>query len=91
MNNIVPFTILREDTCLLCNSTKSLECYDVNNRPVGFTNLLETNKIEYINNRELSHIKCSKCGKQFMLNWSNKNIPRPLIYKAVLQEFLENY
>lgn len=91
---IYPISFERQDTCLLCKSKKSIECYDIRNNPIGFSrilDLLEDNKNISLQNREFSHMKCIKCNVTFNLHWTGDNdIPKPL-YSNGIDKFIDKY
>lgn len=91
---IYPISFERQDTCLICKSKKSIECYDTRDNPIGFPrilDLIEDNKNVSLQNREFSHMRCMKCKKTFSINWINdKDIPKPL-YSNDIEKFINKY
>lgn len=82
----------RHDNCINCNSDRSIELYDVYNKPVNYSYFLDNISridIDCFNKRELSYMKCKKCGKIYNINWVN-GIPEPLINKNTLFIFINN-
>ena len=63
-----------EDYCPSCQSKYSIEVYDVYNRPLGLTRLLNRNLLRELDNKRLSYMKCKKCGKDFRINYVNGNL-----------------
>lgn len=94
IEKLCPIYFERQDTCPICESKRSIECYDTFNRPIQFTKILdciENNQNFDLRFREFSYMKCKNCNVRFMLDWKDKNIPRPLVYKNILYEMLDKY
>lgn len=76
MKNIIEY--IREDTCINCGSKRSVELYDINNNPVRYTILIDTDSLSKLKSKKLSHFQCRKCKKIYSLDWSNREYPIPL-------------
>lgn len=89
--------IQRPDYCIQCNTKKSIECYSIYNKPIHYSNLLDRlNRNESIDsildNAQLSHMICRKCGKTYDISWSIDNhIPIPLTTDIFYNYFMDNY
>lgn len=81
---------IREDTCLVCNSIRSIELYDIGNHPVRYTYLLDSNNTDRLLDRKLSHFQCRKCHKIYSIDWSDKSRPKPLS-EVKKMDFLRSY
>lgn len=81
----------REDTCPACKRKRALDLYDRNDKPAYFPIILDRGQLERLNNRTFYYFKCSMCGQEFRIDWSNDNrIPVPLLGNK-LRYFLEDY
>lgn len=81
----------REDTCPDCRKQRALEIYDRNNKPGYLSMILDRNQLERLKSRPFYYLKCSMCGKEYRIDWSQENrIPVPLIGNK-LKNFLEDY
>lgn len=91
------FSKIRADKCMECNSDRSIEMFDVFDRPVNYSyllDLLETKNIdvnEKFNNRQLSYMQCRRCGKVYCIDWRNKDYPVPVRAFWYLDRFLDQY
>lgn len=82
---------LREDTCPKCMSERSLDLYDEYNKRAYFSVMLDQHKTDKLLSRRLYYFKCSKCGEEFNIDWSNPSrIPVPLNNKKI-SVFLQDY
>lgn len=80
------FIKIRDDYCMKCNSDRSIELYDVNDKPINYSNLVDRMKynmrediiIKYLNKYELSHFKCKKCNIKYKIDWTDGYIPHVL-------------
>lgn len=73
--------IYREDRCLICKQDRCLELYDNNNNPLNFSYMVDTNRYDKLDMKNISHMKCKKCNKEFIIEWvlyNNKLKPKPL-------------
>lgn len=90
------FRIIRADRCMECNSDRSIELFDIYDKPVNYSyllDLLERNNIdinEKLNNRQLSYMQCRKCGKVYCIDWRDRNYPVPVRAFWYLEQFLYN-
>lgn len=97
MDLINPITFERSDYCHNCNNARSIECYDINNRSIFYSNLLDNLEkglnIDHIRKgTHFSYMQCKKCKKIYSINWDiEKEIPKPLITNTMLNHFLNNY
>lgn len=81
----------REDTCPICKRKRALEIYDKNDKPGYFSMILDKNIIERLHSRQFYYLKCTVCGQEFRIDWTQKNrIPIPLLGNK-LKYFLEDY
>ena len=83
----------REDTCPECKKKRALEIYDKNDKPGYFSMILDKNITQrlHASHRPFYYFRCTVCGKEFRIDWSQSNrIPVPLLgYK--LDHFMEDY
>lgn len=86
------FKQIREDTCPVCDTERSLELYDRYNNPLRFSHLLDRDALRYLDNKKLSHFKCKKCGKTYHIKWTGdeRTIPRPL-QDIKIHDFMANF
>lgn len=81
----------REDTCPNCKRKRALELYDKNDKPGYFSLMLDRGELSRLHSRQFYYFKCSMCGKEYRIDWSNENrIPVPLLGNK-LKYFLEDY
>lgn len=81
----------REDTCPKCRKQRALEIYDKNNHPGHLSLLLDRNQTDKLQQRQFYYLKCTICGEEYRIDWSNQNrIPVPLLGNK-LKYFLEDY
>ena len=82
MRPLIEFT--RIDDCPCCNASKSIECYDVYDKPINYTYLLDQYEkdkdvLNRLNNKVLSYMKCRNCNTKFVIYWGqNREIPIPM-------------
>lgn len=88
MNNAIK--IIRGDTCPKCQKSRCVEAYDIRNRPIRYTYLLDTGKTDNLISLQLSYMKCNQCNSEFGIDWSNKENPRPL-YEVFTHGFLRRF
>ena len=89
---IYPIERLRGDYCDCCNSERSIECYDKNNRPINYTVFIDMYMkdkeiIKKLDNRELSYMECKKCRKLYLIDWRYQ-YPMPMRNFGVINDFL---
>jgi transcription elongation factor Elf1 len=82
--------IIRGDSCPKCNEDRCVEAYDIRNKPIGYTYLLDTRKTDKLVNLQLSYMRCSQCRTEFHIDWSNRENPRPL-YEAFVDGFFARF
>lgn len=90
---------IRPDKCMECNTDRCIELYDIYDKPVNYTYLVDMyergnnqNIIEKFDNRQLSYMKCKRCGKQYCIDWRNRTLPIPIRAFWYLDHFLNiNY
>ena len=91
---IKPFTIEREDYCIKCKTKKSIELYNIYDKPMRYSNLLDySNTIDLssiLDNSSLSYMRCKKCGTIYKIYWRG-NKPEPLDSNIFYDNFLQNY
>lgn len=81
----------REDTCPICKRKRALEIYDKNNKPGYFTMILDRNILERFHSKQFYYMKCTACGEEFRIDWTQPNrIPVPL-FGLKLKHFMEDY
>lgn len=81
----------REDTCPKCKRKRALELYDKYNKPGRFTIMLDRNDFRPLHIRSFYYMKCTHCGQEYRIDWSNENrIPVPLLGNK-FRYFLEDY
>ena len=82
MKQLIEFT--RQDDCSYCNASKSIECYDIYNKPINYSYLLDQyvkdkNVLNRLNNKVLVYMKCRNCNTKFVIYWDdNREIPIPM-------------
>jgi len=82
----------RQDHCVKCNADRSIELYDIYDKPINYSYFLDrlnSVSLDSFNRRELSYMQCKKCGVVYDITWENK-IPEPLINKNTLFIFLNS-
>ena len=90
------FSIIRADKCMECNTERSIEIFDIFDKPINYSyllDLLDTKDIdinEKINNRQLSYMQCRRCGKVYCIDWRNRKYPVPVRSFWYLEMFLHN-
>ena len=90
------FSVIRPDKCMECNTERSIELFDIFDRPVNYSYLLDLieskniNIDEKFNNRQLSYMRCKRCGKVYCIDWRTKNYPVPVRAFWYLEQFLYN-
>lgn len=97
---INPIRFEREDTCVYCNSKRSIELYDNFNRPMNYTLLLDSLKsspnkrdeiLNKLDNKVLGYMRCNRCKRIYKIHW-NKNFPYPLNTDTQVRAFIDiNY
>jgi hypothetical protein len=92
---IQPITFIREDYCFKCDTPRMIECFDVFNRPLNYSLLLDRkeqmNIQDRINMKDLYYMKCKRCGTIFIIDWVLGNIPKPLSMMSNIHIFLNNF
>lgn len=95
MRNVIEFE--RPDYCVECSTRKSIECYTIYDKPIGYTDLINrlrrNEDIDHIlKNNQLSYMKCRKCGKVYIIFWNTENhIPEPLRSDIFYNDFMDNF
>lgn len=90
---MIPVNFKRDDRCYGCN-TNSIECYDYNGRPMGFSRIinLSSNGREVDLKKSISYMKCTKCGTRYTPQWENgRSLPRPMNTDIGLSIFMKNF
>lgn len=73
-----PISYKRQDTCPKCYTPHSIELFNINNQPIGYTNILNNHEYNILEGKRLLYMQCKKCGYIFMINWNtNNHIPIP--------------
>lgn len=80
----------RNDECPICGSERSLECYDMKNKPIRFTLFIDNKNFDRLKHRALSYMKCRKCGSVFNIDWNDNGEPYPLTERK-LNDFMLKY
>lgn len=89
------FSKIRPDKCMECNTERSIEIFDIFNKPINFSYLIDLTESKNIdinekfNNRQLSYMQCRRCGKVYCIDWRN-DIPTPIRAFWYLDQFLYN-
>lgn len=94
-----PFIKYRPDYCVLCDSQRSIECYDIYGKPINYVILVDKynrNKelaLDILHNKNLSCMKCKRCHNEFRIDWSSPDrFPKPLYSdKFKLNLFINRY
>lgn len=81
---------LRNDHCPVCDSDRSLEVYDMKNRPVRFTLFIDGGNLDRLKTKSLSYLKCRKCGAIFKIDWEGNESPYPLTDQK-MNDFIVKY
>lgn len=89
------FKPLRGDYCHKCGSHRTIECYNVFNKPINYSILLD--KIEQgdmsvigkLDNAEISYMICRKCKEQFFIDWRMR-YPMPVRDFILIDIFLDS-
>src|SRR5699024_4584466 len=81
---------LRNDHCPVCDSDRSLEVYDMKNRPVRFTLFIDGGNLDRLKTKSLSYLKCRKCGAVFKIDWEGNESPYPLTDQK-MNDFIVKY
>ncbi len=74
----------RMDDCSCCNTQKSIECYDIYDKPINYTYFLDRYEkdkevLTKLNNRVLAYMQCRNCHNKFVIYWDqNREIPIPM-------------
>lgn len=94
MNDREPIIFEDDDYCSVCNTQHSVELYNIYNKEVNYTLLLQMrDKIDNIVDKSiLSQFKCRRCGAKFNIDWTIKNgvrFPTPFKQKYLLNKFKE--
>lgn len=81
---------VRNDECPICKSKRSLEGYDMKDKPVRFTLFIDGNNLERLKYRALSYLKCRRCRNVFKIDWDDNGEPYPLS-KQKMDDFITKY
>lgn len=85
------FSHIRQDTCPYCYTDKSIELYDKNGNGIRFPYLLDMNRPDLLDIRQIYYGECKKCHQRFLLDWTNSDrIPVPLSNINMLN-YMEHY
>lgn len=85
----------RDDSCPICNEDRCVDIYDVTNKSIKYTLVLD--KLEQgididLSNSKLKYAKCSLCGHKFTLDWTNNlKIPRPFYLTQLKDLMMDMY
>lgn len=90
MNN-EPIIFEDDDYCSECMNRHSIELYNMYNKEVNYTLLLQNKeKVDKIVDKSiLLYFKCRKCGKIYDIDWTIKNgsrFPTPFKQKYLLNK-----
>lgn len=80
----------REDKCPECKTERSLELYDIDDHPLRFNYLLDSDNTTRLHDKKCSYFLCRRCKTEFPIDWINPDIPRPLT-NTKIDDFLRNY
>lgn len=83
-------TRVRNDTCPHCNSERTIEGYDMKDRPIRFTLYMDNGNTDRLKDKSLSHFKCRRCGSIFNIDWTDPDNPRPLS-DIKMSDFIRKY
>lgn len=87
------FTYERYDYCNICNTDKGIECYDKYDKTINYsyfiTAYMRGNIISTFDNKELTYMKCKRCGYVYAIDWTN-GVPLPLRNFRHIENFLYN-
>lgn len=79
MKKMKLFSHVRQDTCPYCYTDKAIELYDKNDNGIRFSHILNINRLDLLNIRQIYYGECKKCHQRFLLDWTNSDrIPVPL-------------
>lgn len=90
---------IRPDKCMECNTDRSIELFDMYDRQVNYSYLIDQyekgiilDSMERFDNRQLSYMMCKKCGKVYCIDWRDIHLPVPVRTFWYLENFLDkNY
>lgn len=91
------FSKIRPDKCMECGTNRSIEIYDIFDKPINYSYLVDLhetkniNIMERLNNRTLSYMKCKRCGKIYCIDWREPDYPVPVRTMWYLDQFLSIY
>lgn len=82
--------------CNSCNSVHGLECYDISNRPINYSLLIQMFNqgktiSQILDKKELAYFKCRKCGEYYRISWNLLNFPVPLRYEFPVEVFIRDF
>lgn len=84
------FNYVRQDTCIFCNTDRSIELYDKNDNPIRYSFILDNDRYNLLDIREIHYGKCNNCGRRFLLDWRNGKYPTPLLDNNI-QIYMQQY
>lgn len=91
---IKPFILERDDYCTNCRTQKTIELYNIYDKPMRYSNLLSfannINLDSVLDKTVLSYMKCKKCGKIYKICWKDHK-PAPMVCDPVFDDFMQNY
>lgn len=73
--------------CVQCGN-ESVDVFDIYDRPIGYISMIRNFNVQEVlkfleeNERCLAYMKCTKCNRTYMIDWS-KQIPRPLLCSSI--------
>jgi len=89
--------IPRDDSCSNCENNRCVELYDVMNKPIHYTLLLDKierngkDKID-LSNSGVKYARCSCCGFKYGIDWTfDLKIPRPLFVEYIKELMMDIY
>lgn len=88
---------IREDTCPVCKSERTLEIYNQYNKPCYYSTYLDkrhNGSLDLFEPRVgyVSYIRCDRCRTKFIIEWvENYTHPRPLLYPGFYNILMEEY
>lgn len=89
--------IIRPDKCMECKTDRCIELYDIYDKPVNYTYLVDMYErgkrediIDRLDKRQLSYMKCKRCGKQYCIDWRDRSLPIPIRAFWYIDNFLDS-
>ena len=84
-----PFIIERSDKCSVCKKDRSLELYNVYDKPLYLSDAIDNSTTKSLVRMNARYFQCKNCGLQFPILWVGEN-PIPLEL-STYDLFFESY